>query len=313
MPAGVAVVVPVAPPDAQSASRSTPERFAGPSRKDANAPQAAAPSLRIEPAIGVTVMRLVHDDNGAQPVPASEPAKSAPAVYEAGTETSVVSLAGPPGAAGHVEKSADASNGAATAGPAQAPGTSNSGAYASAATGEGVSATTSGGAQISFTVGDKPAVVAPASANGRATTDAAASGKHASAETQASADARASDDAGTAGGGAAPACDVQILHDKPKAAVREVATFKLDGALAERDQIMSLLKRRACEAGANALLLKKPDSTATAAQGAYHVEAVALLLESARRDHTPVPKTIEVPLPSKPVPKTITVDPDAPR
>lgn len=108
-------------------------------------------------------------------------------------------------------------------------------------------------------------------------------------------------------------CTVQILREKPRTAAREVATFKLGGARRNRGAMMALLKRRACEAGANALLLKKSKKS-TQASG-YQIEAVALVLKSAKpsSESKPVPKTIEVPLPSAPVPKTITVDPDAGR
>jgi hypothetical protein len=80
----------------------------------------------------------------------------------------------------------------------------------------------------------------------------------------------------------------------------------------DRDVIMALLKRRACEAGANALLVTRMKAKADAS--IYHVEAAAFVIKSAKpsADAKPVPKTIEVPLPSKPVPKTITVDPHAP-
>jgi len=44
---------------------------------------------------------------------------------------------------------------------------------------------------------------------------------------------------------------VQILRDKPVGKTREVATLNVDGAPAQHEDILSLLKRKACEAGAN--------------------------------------------------------------
>src|SRR5260370_10981147 len=51
-------------------------------------------------------------------------------------------------------------------------------------------------------------------------------------------------------------CEVQVLRDKPVGKMREVATLKVDGAPAQHEDILSLLKRKACEAGGNAGLIK---------------------------------------------------------
>jgi hypothetical protein len=334
MSAGVAVVVPdqsdasASAPAAQAAARSNPERFAGPSRDDSSASQPAAPKLHLEPAIGVTVMRLVHDE-ATSPSAASEPAKAGPKIFEAGNETSVVLLNNPPSSNGG-EKSADASHDRGADAAAQ-PSTAGddrhaSGAFADASSSsahskaasddsnapssgaDAVSARTSGGMPISFIVGDARAAGAATPNDARASGDARPAGGERSASDAAAVTLLASPGAGAPPGAEPSQCDVEILHKKPRSAVREVATFKLDGEPVERDQIMALLKRRACEAGANALVLKQSDSAA----GTYHVEAVALRIESAKPAGKPVRKTIEVPLPSKPVPKTITVDPDAP-
>lgn len=161
-----------------------------------------------------------------------------------------------------------------------------------------VSATASNGMQISFSVGDaRDSVNAPAPADAKAPKAAPAA-----------APALATD--GSRAPQGAP-CAVRILHKSPKSKSREVATFKLKGMPADHDAMMALLKRRACEAGANALLIKKPKHRA--GTPVDQVEAAALVLPAVKPavDSKPAPKTIEVPLPSKPVPKTITVDPAA--
>ncbi len=61
----------------------------------------------------------------------------------------------------------------------------------------------------------------------------------------------------TSEGSVPPAkCEVQILHENPAGKAREVATLNVDGAPAQHEDILSLLKRKACEAGANAVVIK---------------------------------------------------------
>jgi len=115
-------------------------------------------------------------------------------------------------------------------------------------------------------------------------------------------------------GSAAPAeCEVQILHDKPSGKTREVATLNVDGAPAQHEDILSLLKRKACEAGANAVLIKSMGKTRVEGVKVDHVEAVALIVGTPKPpvDPSPVPKTITVTPEGPAVPKTITVDPSA--
>lgn len=109
------------------------------------------------------------------------------------------------------------------------------------------------------------------------------------------------------------ACEVQILHDKPVGKAREVATLKIDGAPAQHEDILSLLKRKACEAGANAVLIKSMDKTRVEGVKVDHVDAVALIVGTPKPpvDPAPVPKTITVAPEGPAVPKTITVDPGA--
>jgi hypothetical protein len=116
------------------------------------------------------------------------------------------------------------------------------------------------------------------------------------------------------GGAASPAnCDVQILHEQPAAKTREVATLKVDGAPAQHEDILSLLKRKACEAGANAVLIKSVAKTRVEGVKVDHLEAVALIVGTPKPpvDPSPVPKTITVTPDGPAVPKTITVDPGA--
>ena len=107
--------------------------------------------------------------------------------------------------------------------------------------------------------------------------------------------------------------DVQILHDKPRGKTREVATLNVDGAPTQHEDILALLKRKACEAGANAVLIKTMAKTRVAGVKVDHVEAVALIVGTPKPpvDRSPVPKSITVTPEGPAVPKTITVDPGA--
>ncbi len=115
--------------------------------------------------------------------------------------------------------------------------------------------------------------------------------------------------------GSAPpaACDVLILHDQPAGKTRAVATLNVDGAPAQHEDILSLLKRKACEAGANAVLIKSMGKTRVEGVKVDHVEAVALIVGTPKPpvDPAPVPKSITVTPEGPAVPKTITVDPGA--
>jgi hypothetical protein len=108
-------------------------------------------------------------------------------------------------------------------------------------------------------------------------------------------------------------CEVQILHDKPAGKTREVATLNVDGAPAQDEDIMSLLRRKACEAGANTVLIKSMGKTRVEGVKVDHVEAAALIVGTPKPpvDPSPVPKTITVTPEGPAVPKTITVDPGA--
>jgi len=107
--------------------------------------------------------------------------------------------------------------------------------------------------------------------------------------------------------------DVQILHDKPTGMTREVATLNVDGAPTQHEDILALLKRKACEAGANAVLIKTMAKTRVEGVTVDHVEAVALIVGTPKSpvDPSPVPKSITVTPEGPAVPKTITVDPGA--
>ena len=108
-------------------------------------------------------------------------------------------------------------------------------------------------------------------------------------------------------------CEVQVLHDKPVGKTREVATLNVDGAPAQHEDILSLLKRKACEAGANAVLIKSMGKKRVEGVNVDHVEAVALMIGTPKPpvDPSPVPKTITVTPEGPAAPKTITVDPAA--
>jgi hypothetical protein len=107
--------------------------------------------------------------------------------------------------------------------------------------------------------------------------------------------------------------DVHILHDKPTGKTREVATLQVDGASAQHEDILSLLKRKACEAGADAVLITRMGQTSVEGVKVDHVEAVALIVGTPKLpvDPAPVPKSITVTPDGPAVPKTITVDPGA--
>ena len=115
------------------------------------------------------------------------------------------------------------------------------------------------------------------------------------------------------GSAAPPKCAVEILHDAPKGKTREVGTLKVDGAPGQHEDLMSLLKRKGCEAGANAVLIESMSKTRVDGVKVDHVEAVALIVGTPRPpvDPSPVPKTITVTPDGPAVPKTITVDPCA--
>jgi hypothetical protein len=106
-------------------------------------------------------------------------------------------------------------------------------------------------------------------------------------------------------------CDVKVLHDKPAGKTREVGTLEVTGAPAQHENILSLLKRKACEAGANAVLIKSMAKKRVEGVKVDHVEAVALIVGTPKPpvDPSPVPKTITVTPEGPAVPKTITVDP----
>lgn len=109
-------------------------------------------------------------------------------------------------------------------------------------------------------------------------------------------------------------CAVQILRGKPAGRSREVGTLEVDGAPAQHEDILSLLKRKACEAGANAVLIRSMGKTRVAGVKVDHVEAVALMIGTPKppTDPSPLPKTITVTPDGPATPKTITVDPGAP-
>ena len=116
-------------------------------------------------------------------------------------------------------------------------------------------------------------------------------------------------------GSAPPAkCEVQILHTKPAGKTREVATLDVDGAPDQHEDILSLLKRKACEAGANAVLIEKMGKTQVEGVAVDHLEAVALIVGVPKPpvNPSPAPKTITVTPEGPAAPKTITVDPGAP-
>ena len=117
----------------------------------------------------------------------------------------------------------------------------------------------------------------------------------------------------TAGSAAPLKCEIEILHDAPKGKTREVGTLKVDGAPGQHEDLMSLLKRKGCEAGANAVLIKSMSNTRVDGVKVDHVEAVALLIGTPKPpvDPSPVPKSITVTPDGPAVPKTITVDPGA--
>ena len=127
------------------------------------------------------------------------------------------------------------------------------------------------------------------------------------------------DNSDDSSGGSAPLAncdvqsDVQILHHQPTGKTREVATLSVDGAPAQHEDILALLKRKACEAGANAVLIKRMSETGVAGVKVDHVEAVGLIVGTPKPpvDPSPVPKSITVTPEGPAVPKTITVDPDA--
>ena len=120
---------------------------------------------------------------------------------------------------------------------------------------------------------------------------------------------------GGAEGSAVPAkCEVQILREKPAGKSRELAMLNVDGAPAQHEDILSLLKRKACDAGANAVLIKTMTKTRVEGVKVDHVEAVALMIGTPKPspDPSPVPKSITVTPEGPPAPKTITVDPGVP-
>lgn len=108
-------------------------------------------------------------------------------------------------------------------------------------------------------------------------------------------------------------CEVQILHQNPAGKTREVAMLKVDGAPAQREDILSLLKRKACEAGANAVVINGMGKKRVEGVMVDHVEATALVVGTVKPpvDPSPVPKTITVTPEGPATPKTITVDPGA--
>ena len=122
-------------------------------------------------------------------------------------------------------------------------------------------------------------------------------------------------DSETSSAAGAADCAVQVLHAKPAGKAREVGTLSVDGAPAQDKDILSLVRHRACEAGANAVLIKSMDKRRVQGVSLDHVEAVALVLGTPPppADPSPVPKTITVTPDGPAVPKTITVDPGSSR
>jgi len=108
-------------------------------------------------------------------------------------------------------------------------------------------------------------------------------------------------------------CAVQILRENPAGKTREVASLYVDGEPAQHEGILSLLKRKACEAGANAIVIKDIGERGGEGPMMDHVEAIALVVGTPEPpvDPSPMPKTITVTPEGSAVPKTITVDPEA--
>jgi hypothetical protein len=115
--------------------------------------------------------------------------------------------------------------------------------------------------------------------------------------------------------GSAPSarCEVRILDHLPVGESREVATLQVDGTPAQQKDILSLLKRKACEAGANAMVIKSMGRARIEGIEVDHIEAVALIVGSPNSpvDPSPVPKSITVTPDGPALPKTIEVDPGA--
>jgi hypothetical protein len=84
-------------------------------------------------------------------------------------------------------------------------------------------------------------------------------------------------------------CEVQILHENPAGKTREVATLNVDGAPAQHEDVLSLLKRKACEAGANAVVIKSRAKTRVEGVKMDHVEAVALVVGTPKPPVDPSP------------------------
>ena len=99
--------------------------------------------------------------------------------------------------------------------------------------------------------------------------------------------------------------EVQILHDKPTGKTREVATLNVEGAPAQHEDILSLLKRKACEAGANAVLIKSMSQTRVEGVKVDHVEAVGLIVGTPKPpvDPHPCPRASRSRLKVPPCPK----------
>jgi len=108
-------------------------------------------------------------------------------------------------------------------------------------------------------------------------------------------------------------CVVQILSENHTGKTRQVAMLNVDGAPAQHENILSLLKRKACEAGANAMVIETIGKTRVEGLNMDHLDAVALVVGTPDPpvDPSPVPKHITVTPEGPAVPKSVEVDPGA--
>jgi len=75
-----------------------------------------------------------------------------------------------------------------------------------------------------------------------------------------------------------PNCDIKILHHDPLTEYRKVGIIEAEGSVyASEQDVMPAVKRKACESGADAIIVLTSKSQTTENLVGYYVNAVAIV------------------------------------
>jgi len=75
-----------------------------------------------------------------------------------------------------------------------------------------------------------------------------------------------------------PNCDMPVLHQDPLADFRKVAIIEGVGSIySSEDEVLLLVRRKACETGADAIILLVSKRQTTEALVGYYIDSVAII------------------------------------